>query len=535
MAILDHLPPPLVDDFLRGRWLPIVGTGFSRNAKSSSGSLPDWRGLGEALAADLNEFVPRDAIDAISAYEEQYDWTRLIDRMGELLRIDDAQPGPAHEAFCRAGFDLVITTNFDFLLERAYESIGQPCQPLLTESQLPQRPFPGQAQLLKLHGDLNHPDELVATEDDFDGFLQRYPLKATFLGNLLITRSLVLVGYSFDDADARSLWTVIRNRLGSLQRRGYVFLLDPTPTERARFARRNITPVTLPGADYGEAFAELFEELRAHFNSEVGRVSQPVEDEVAAQLVLPATTTSPSRLCFCSVPVRLLAWYRSEVFPAIEAAGYVTVTRDEVLVPGGNAVATVNALLARSAFALIDASSFSTGYELTSALAVLPPERVIVIFDRSQPVSPVLRGPLLHVDVPLILRDEDPTVAADSLVTQIRNRLAQSAPPAWQPQTLLNQGHPNAAVVAAFGLLEEALTERAAAVTPERPAGPMQLIRWAHATDILSDQEYKRFQQWVGLRNRAVHTTEPIDPDAAREALRDIETLLARLRRDRNA
>jgi len=286
MSTLDRLPSPLIQDLLRGRWLPVIGAGYSQNAHLPAGeSIPDWGGLGKALAAELTDFHPRDAVDAISAYQEEYGRTRLVERIGELLLIDDAKPGRPHEALCRAGFDLVLTTNFDFLLKRAYELIGQPCQPLLTESQLPQSPLDGQTQLLKLHGDLNHPNDLVATEDDFDGFLNRYPLKATFAGNLLITRTLVLLGYSFDDPDTRSLWTLIRVRVGTLQRRGYVLLLNPSSTEVARFARRNITVVNLAGSDYAQAFTDLFDQLREKYNQEVGIFSKPTEDEVAAELV----------------------------------------------------------------------------------------------------------------------------------------------------------------------------------------------------------------------------------------------------------
>jgi hypothetical protein len=366
-------------------------------------AMPDWSQLGSILGADLTDFVPHDAIDAISAYEEEHGRVRMIERMGQLLHIDAAAPGRAHQALCSVGFDLVLTTNFDFLLERAYDAIGQPCQPLLVEAQLSQRPLDGQAQLLKLHGDLNHPDQLVATERDFDSFLTRRPLMATFTANLLITRTPVLFGYSFDDPDTRSLWALIRDRLGSLQRKGYVFLVKPSPTEIARFARRNIAVVDLPGNDYGSLFADLFDELRSSYNEKLGTVSRPTEDEVAAELTLPLSAMS--RLCFLSAPARLMPWYRSEIFPIIEAAGYVTVTPEDVVPPGANAAATMNALLTRSSLAVIDASSFSTSFELGMALSAVPSERVIAIFGTSH--APAL-DPAQMRRVHILHRGDDP-------------------------------------------------------------------------------------------------------------------------------
>jgi hypothetical protein len=97
------------------------------------------------------------------------------------------------------------------------------------------------------------------------------------------------------------------------------------------------------------------------------------------------------------------------------------------------------------------------------------------------------------------------------------------------PHSLLNQGHPEAAVTVAFGLLEQALTWRAEQLQASRPPGIMRLIQWAATQGILQGDELNRFRKWVGLRNRAVHTSEPIDLAAAREAVADIEALLMRL------
>ena len=51
---LEPVPAPLLRQLVGGRWLPIVGAGFSRNADIPSGdTLPDWKGLGSMLAEDI--------------------------------------------------------------------------------------------------------------------------------------------------------------------------------------------------------------------------------------------------------------------------------------------------------------------------------------------------------------------------------------------------------------------------------------------------------------------------------------------------
>ena len=116
---LQHLPKPVLEDLVTGRWLPIVGAGMSLNASVPAGKkMPLWSDLGQALAEELKDFSPTSVLDGISAYQHEFGRARLIERLSDLLFIRTAQPGNAHRAFCTIPFDIVCTTNFDFLLER---------------------------------------------------------------------------------------------------------------------------------------------------------------------------------------------------------------------------------------------------------------------------------------------------------------------------------------------------------------------------------------------------------------------------------
>jgi hypothetical protein len=48
---LKKSPKPLLDDLVAGRWLPVIGAGFSRNATLlQEKAMPLWSGLGDLLA-----------------------------------------------------------------------------------------------------------------------------------------------------------------------------------------------------------------------------------------------------------------------------------------------------------------------------------------------------------------------------------------------------------------------------------------------------------------------------------------------------
>ena len=70
-------------------------------------------------------------------------------------------------------------------------------------------------KLIKLHGDFNHPERMLITENDYDTFIEKNKILSTYISNLFITTTLLLVGYSFEDSDIRILWKIIGSRLGN--------------------------------------------------------------------------------------------------------------------------------------------------------------------------------------------------------------------------------------------------------------------------------------------------------------------------------
>jgi hypothetical protein len=279
---LQHFPKPLLDDLVASRRLPIVGAGFSRNAVfPPSKQMPLWGELGEILGGELGDYAPNSPLDAISAYEYEYGRPKLIEKISEALLVGEARPGDAHQAFCSIPFDLVCTTNFDFLLERQYELIPRNCIPFVDEDQLAINLKDPGVVLFKLHGDLHHPARLVATETDYDRFLEKYPLLATFLANLLITRTAVLVGFSLDDPDFRQIWQIVGERLGRSRRMAYAIAVNAKPTDVSRFERRGVRVINLPGGKrkYGEVLAEAFSELRDSWRAKLIPASQVKEEQ----------------------------------------------------------------------------------------------------------------------------------------------------------------------------------------------------------------------------------------------------------------
>ena len=116
-SYLKNFPKPLLDDLVEGRWLPVVGAGMSKNAVlPPEKSLPLWNELGRLVAKDISDYSYYNAIDALSAYEHEFGRPKLIERLTDLLLINEARPGKVHRAFCSipVNFKKVVASKLQF-------------------------------------------------------------------------------------------------------------------------------------------------------------------------------------------------------------------------------------------------------------------------------------------------------------------------------------------------------------------------------------------------------------------------------------
>ncbi|WP_332767409.1 SIR2 family NAD-dependent protein deacylase [Phenylobacterium sp.] len=539
---LNLFPRPLLDDLVAGRWLPVVGAGMSLNANLPPGkAMPLWPKLGESLSEDLIDFSPTGTLDAISAFQHEFGRSRLIERLIDILHVKDAQPGPSHSAFCELPFDIACTTNFDFLLERQYERGPRYVYTVVDEEQLSINGAPAGTLLLKLHGDLRHPSRLVVTEEDYDAFLTKYPLIATYLANLLITKTAVFVGYSLDDPDFRQIWNIVTSRLGRTRRMAYAIMVDAGPSEIARYERRGVKVVNLPGpkSRYGEILAGAFSELHAHWRDNVLSASKVTEEEPLRELLLPRDTQT--RLCFFSIALDRLSLYRSEVFPYVQALGLVPVTADDVISPGDNFNAKIDALIDRSAVMVVEPTTQHTRAELRMALGRrgraepgggLRPQMRTIIVSNDPPVAleDILVPGVFHIAADSLT--DDPSRFASEL-SAVLSIIAHDLGLGWEqePQRLLMQGEGRAAVISAMTLLEarlrETLPPRASTLesrfpTKHRVESLRALLDQATALELISLKQRKRLDSWMKLRNEIVHTGMIVTQARARDAVNGI-------------
>src|SRR5580693_3016807 len=187
----------LIDAARTGTLVPFVGAGVSRHAITSDPkAFPTWRDLLKELEdlGEVGEFISVDERQQIDELVGQGKFLMAaqalrsalppdaIDRLfRERFQPEDARPGELHRWLVRLKAPLIITTNYDFLLEDAYAEEYKKSAQHLTykEAAVIQRLLQSHKQwydrpnIFKIHGSAHSPGEAILSELDYRHLLYR--------------------------------------------------------------------------------------------------------------------------------------------------------------------------------------------------------------------------------------------------------------------------------------------------------------------------------------------------------------------------
>lgn len=179
-----------------GKLVLFLGAGISTAA-----GLPSWQellaelavaaGLDEGELAALKQLHVLDQAHIIKTRFEGRDLG-----LGEEIkaRMDSPCYTLAHALLAGLPVSEAVTTNYDELYERATSGARRPVAVLPYE-----RPGGGQPWLLKLHGSVTRPAEIVLTREDYIRYGDQRAALAGIVQAMLITRHMLFVGFSLAD------------------------------------------------------------------------------------------------------------------------------------------------------------------------------------------------------------------------------------------------------------------------------------------------------------------------------------------------
>lgn len=207
----------LVNDLAKQRVVLFLGSGVSASASTNAGKkIKQWEAFlrfcaGEVEDVDAKALAIRLISDKDFLLACEVLRRRLDAKWGELLHDEFAQiatPSALHHALVALDQRIVVTTNFDKLLESAFDQSGSTHHPQVI-SRLSADAFKmlrdDRRYLVKLHGSIDDPDSFIFTKAEYIERAFESAVYGDFIRTLLATHTFVFVGFSMSDPAVSSL------------------------------------------------------------------------------------------------------------------------------------------------------------------------------------------------------------------------------------------------------------------------------------------------------------------------------------------
>jgi SIR2-like domain len=320
-ALLATHYAAVVAAFASGRLTPVLGAGANLCGRPEIAG-DDWIGhyppSGHELASYLatrsnyaSSTGQPPALLEVSQYVSAATGVQsLYDYLHDVFDVNFA-PTPLHELLATKPGDLrargrlrmpplIVTTNYDDLLERALEEAGEPYDLVVYMAEgMPDHRHAGRfchqppggtltpintpktyakvdpakrTVILKIHGFIDRRDEppadsFVITEDHYISYLTRLDLDALVPVHVLARLKnchLLFLGYSLGDWNLRAMmYQLAADQLsadGHLSRKWWAILRDPTATEVQSWRRRGVDLFDMPLDEYVAGLRRRFDD-----------------------------------------------------------------------------------------------------------------------------------------------------------------------------------------------------------------------------------------------------------------------------------
>ena len=193
-----------------------VGAGVSMGS-----GYPSWinlvKDISEKLGVDIANYSDNTIIPQL--YYNARGKKDYNETVHELFHKPNAKPNEMHENIVALNPKCVITTNYDTLLEQAFNESGAFLDVIEKDSDLPYAHSDN--MIIKMHGGFKY-NNFVLKEDDYLNYSYNFTLIETYIKALFARYTVLFIGYSFNDSDTKQIFSWVRNILHEDQQRAYL-------------------------------------------------------------------------------------------------------------------------------------------------------------------------------------------------------------------------------------------------------------------------------------------------------------------------
>ncbi|MEM7582885.1 MAG: SIR2 family protein [Acidobacteriota bacterium] len=225
-----------------------IGAGLSRNAVRKDGSdrqMPDWWSLAETLRSGLEKGLEKetDVLKIADYYQTTFGRTALVEKVSRVVADSQYEPAEVHRLLVRMRLREIITTNYDTLIERAFQQESIIPHVVVTGSDLV---HPSPLRIIKMNGCLDrNPSRIVLTGDDFLAYSATHPLIQAFVTKCFVESRVLFIGFSLEDPAFRAINERVLATLGDDTPYAHSLWFHPTETQKEYWLNHKIRIVDI--------------------------------------------------------------------------------------------------------------------------------------------------------------------------------------------------------------------------------------------------------------------------------------------------
>lgn len=211
---VPEVPKSLVEDFRSRRAAIFVGAGLSKAA-----GLPGWSDLLTDILdrAKQRSFLPSKVVErdlrtllkdsskylSVAQELEELMGAQFRDELVRALREAKAQPSTAHRILPDLPLSLIVTTNYDKLVEQAYFERGSwlPVYTYEDADDFVDALWSKERFILKAHGDLDRKKTMVITQKDYRKLVRTEFGYRYVVANVFMSHTVLFLGVSLRDPE----------------------------------------------------------------------------------------------------------------------------------------------------------------------------------------------------------------------------------------------------------------------------------------------------------------------------------------------
>lgn len=189
-----------------------VGAGVSKSSDTDYISLPSWSDLISELKSDLAVTEELDYLKLAQLHYLEFGEQKYNQTLKKYFP-EDITPSSLHSTILKINPRVIITTNWDCIIENAIEQEGYLYDKICTDKDLVSSTSPN--KFIKIHGDFkNH--NIVFKEDDYLNYSRNFPLIENYIKSVFSTHTVLFLGYSYNDINLKHIMKWIQSHSSSV-------------------------------------------------------------------------------------------------------------------------------------------------------------------------------------------------------------------------------------------------------------------------------------------------------------------------------